>query len=199
MSPLQRAQRALSRTGQGIRDAVRGAAPLLLSTERYRWWHGAGLVVAANLVSLPGTLQSRNIYGQFQQAPFAPPAWAFGPAWSINNIATVWGNLRLLNLPADTPQRTTLLWLQGAGWVVFSTFSYAYFVLQSPILACAWTASYAALTLASMLVSSRIDLGITLSLVPLMLWLALASAVAAYQMLYNADPLFGTPPLLLAS
>lgn len=166
-----------------------------LAPQQYRWWHGLAFGLAANLVSglnLGRRADDRRYYEAMRQAPFAPPGWAFAPVWALNNISVLWGNLRLLNTPADTPERQPLLWLQGASWVLFSTFSYVYFKQRSPILAFTWTGGMYVLTIVSMLLASKIDRKIVLSFVTLFLWLSLATLVAGYQMLHNDDPLFGT-------
>lgn len=182
------------RTGQSIEaSALAHFAKGVLFPQQYRWWHGLAFGLAANAVSglsLGRRAEDRRYYEGLRQAPFAPPGWVFGPAWTINNISVLWGNLRLLNLPADTPQRQPLLWLQGASWLIFSTFSYVYFNKRSPILAFTWTGGMYILTICSMLLASKIDRKIVLSLVTLFLWLSLATPVAAYQMIYNEDPLF---------
>src|SRR3712207_8348888 len=41
----------------------------------------------------------------FRSAAFAPPSWLFAPVWAANNASTLWGNLRLLNQPPDSPHR----------------------------------------------------------------------------------------------
>lgn len=165
-----------------------------LPPARYRWYHGVLFGLAANAassLSLVRRGEERRFYNSQQQAPFAPPGWVFGPAWALNNISTIWGNLELLNLP-DSPRRRALLWLQGASWFIFSTFSYVYFRKQSPILAFVWTSSMYALTIASMLIAAKLNRKIVVSLITLFLWLSLATVVAAYQMVHNPDPLFGT-------
>ncbi|MBA3946561.1 MAG: tryptophan-rich sensory protein [Herpetosiphonaceae bacterium] len=167
----------------------------IINPPRYRWWHAVAFEAVAQLIEAPGfrNTSGPKTYKSFKQASFAPPSWVFGPAWAINNLSVLWGNLRLLNMPADTPYRRPLLWLQGGSWLLFSTFSYAYFGLQSPILAFTWTSSMYALTIASAILASNIDPKIVTSLITLLLWLSLASVVAAYQMVYNPDPFFGTP------
>jgi translocator protein len=162
---------------------------------RYRWWHMVLLGTAANLVSgisVGRGAQDRAYYENQRQAWFAPPGWVFAPAWAVNNISTLWGNLRLLNLPPDTPHRRALIRLQGASWFLFSTFAYVYFTKRSPILAFAWTAAMYALTIWSVVLAARIDRKIVWSLLTLFLWLSLATVVAGYQMIHNPDPLFGT-------
>ncbi|HEU5014409.1 MAG TPA: TspO/MBR family protein [Roseiflexaceae bacterium] len=170
-----------------------------LFPERYRWWHAVGFGLGANALSalsLKRQGQEEQFYEQQRQAPFAPPAWAFGPAWTINNMSVLWGNLRLLNLPEDTPHRQTLLWLQAASWAMYSTFSYVYFRKRSPILAFVWTAGMYALTIPSALLAWKIDRKIAWSFLTLLLWLSIATPTALYQMLYNPDPLFDSAPLI---
>lgn len=167
----------------------------LLQPNQYRWWHGLLFGVTVNAVSglsVGRRADDRRFYEGLRQAPFAPPGWVFGPVWAINNISTVWGNLRLLNLPPDTLHRTTLLWMQGASWAFFSTFSHVYFNRRSPIQAFVWTVGMYVLTVTSILLASKIDQKIALSLATLCAWLSLATIVAAYQMVYNPDPLFKT-------
>ena len=161
---------------------------------RYRWWHALGFGVAANVVAelLGG---GTGFYERQRQAPFAPPSALFGPAWLLNNAATLWGNLRLMNLPPGTPGRRALLGLQGASWACFVAFSPAYFRLRSPILGLACTVGMYGLTLASLAVAARTDWRIALSLVPLGLWLTLATPVAAYAAAHNPDECFGTPAM----
>ena len=164
--------------------------------ERYRWYHALGFGLAANLTSgLSGRrAEDRRFYESFEQAPFAPPSWAFVPVWAVNNTSTLWGNLRLLNQPENAPNRGALLWLQGASWILFSTFGYVYFRKRSPVLAFVWTTAMWLLTLASVLLSLKSDRKIALSLGSLLAWLTLATPVAAYQATRNPDELLGYRP-----
>jgi benzodiazapine receptor len=161
----------------------------------YKWWHAALLGSVANIISAPWTIDNK-IYRKNRQAPFAPPEWVFGPAWLINNISVLWGNIKLLNTRGYEQQRHPLFWLQAASWGVYATFTYAYFSSKSPILAFTWTFGMYCLTIASAILTAKIDPRIALSFATLLTWLTLASAVAAYQMLYNPDPLFNTRALL---
>ena len=164
--------------------------------ERYRWYHALGFGLAVNLASgLSGRrAEDRRFYESFEQASFAPPSWAFAPVWAANNASTLWGNLRLLNQPEDAPNRQALLWLQGASWLVFSTFGWVYFKKKSPILAFVWTTIHWLLTIASVLLSLENDRKIAASLGTLLAWLTLATPVAAYQAARNPDELLGYRP-----
>lgn len=165
---------------------------------RYRWWHAVAFGVAANLASGLRTgrrEEDREYYEELEQASFAPPSWAFAPVWAANNASTLWGNLRLLNRSEGTPNRRTLLALQGASWFLFSTFNHVYFRGRSPILGFAWTAIDWLLTIASVALSlknGRRDVAI--SLATRLAWLTLATPVTAYQAAKNPDPLLGYDP-----
>jgi benzodiazapine receptor len=193
---MRAAQRAAPNGEGGTGARSRGSAARLFRTvfrpERYRWWHALAFGLVVNLVGARTEVEDREYYEDLRQAPFAPPALVFGPAWAINNASVLWGNLRLLNLPEGAPNRRPLLWLQGASWALFSTFSYVYFRKRSPILAFVWTATFYVLTVISAILSWRVDRKISLSFVTLLLWLSLATLVAAYQMTHNPDPLFRT-------
>jgi len=175
---------------------LRRAVKATFWPERYRWWHAVGFGVAANLISGAAGRreEDRRYYEEMEQAPFAPPGWVFGPVWGINNVSVLWGNLRLLNLPKDAPNRRTLLALQGLSWAIYSTFGYVYFRKGSPILALAWTATMWILTIASVVLSLGTDRKVAASLGTLLAWLTLATPVATYQAAKNPDPLLGYVP-----
>ena len=178
------------------RGWMRKALDRAFRPERYRWYHALAFGLAVNLVSgLSGRrAEYRRFYESFEQASFAPPSWLFVPVWAANNASTLWGNLRLLNQPDNTPNRGALLSLQGASWFLFSTFAWVYFKKKSPILAFVWTAAMWLLTIASVLLSLKNDRKITLSLATLLAWLTLATPVAAYQAARNPDQLLGYRP-----
>jgi len=175
--------------------ATRQASTAVSGPPRYHGWQVAGLGLLANLFSATGPRPRRQgeFYERLKRPAWAPPAWAFGPAWAINNAATLWADLRLLNLPPDTPKRRELLWLQGAGWVLFSTYSRAAFGTQSNVLSFLWSGSYWLVTLASTLLGRKVDRKFALAHIPLLTWLTLATALSAYIMVNNPDPLFGIP------
>ena len=176
-------------------DRMVEVARAVFRPERYRAWHAFLFWLLANGVSgisVGRRREDRRFYEEMKQAPFAPPGWLFAPVWALNNVSVLWGNLRLLN-DREVPYRGALLRMQGAGWFLYATFAYVYFRKRSPILAFAWTAAFAVLTVASAVLSWRLDRKVALSFATLLVWLALATPTAAYQMLHNPDELFGTP------
>jgi len=166
---------------------------------KVKWWHAA-LVLA--VVTLIGALQSgsrksnEKFYEQQNdQAPWAPPAWLFGPAWTVNNIFLLWGLVKILN-NKDLPNRKLLLSLQGGIWAIFLSFGYVYFRKGSPILAETWTQSDAILATASIVAALRADKKLAVAYAPLLLWTWFASSLSAYQAIHNPDPLFNTQAIV---
>jgi tryptophan-rich sensory protein len=173
------------------------ATELVKPEPRYRWWHAAGFGLAANAVYglLVGRRNEEPAYEGRKQAPFAPPTWVFTPAWAINNVSILWGDLALMNEPEDAPERDTLIALQAAWWGIYSTFGYVYLKKNSPILAAAWTASMLGVTVATTALSLKTGrTRLAQAQVSSLAWLTLATAVAVYQARYNADPMFGYEP-----
>lgn len=158
---------------------------------RYGPWPLIGgvlvLNVAANLLGSPR--EAKEEYARSTRPPFAPPPWAFGVAWPINNLLTLWGNHRALNAPPSN-DRTAYLRLQLAVWTLFTTYGFVRFRLRSPILGAAHTTLYLLLTVASAVRAARMDRRLLASFATLIPWLLLATTLSLYQ-LGDPDPLFG--------
>lgn len=184
------------------------------SEKRWRWYHGVVLYLLMqgltfglyNLVSgIPrgegkrarAALGNPAYFRSLKQAKIAPPAWVFGPAWTINNICVIWGLLRVLNKPHETEGRDTYLGLQAASWLNYVIFSAAYFGLRSPLNAFMVTLSMLVWTILSGFVALfRLrDSWVALSLATLFLWLLLALSVATCQALWNTDEFYQVGPL----
>lgn len=147
---------------------------------RYRWWHAAAIGAAANL---PGILtgpggDDRAFYASLPTPRLAPPGWLFGPVWAVNNTLTLWSNLRVANLPEDTPGRQGALASEATTWVLFAAFAPLYFGLRSPALGAANTVAGLVTTTHAVVVTSRLDARAAWALAPRLAWLALASYVS---------------------
>lgn len=183
---------------------------------RWRWYHGLAFYLAMQIVTfgLDGlvtlarsrgkkTLREalefdREFYREQKQPKFAPPAWLFGPAWTINNISVIYGNLRALNMPEGTPGRDAYLKLQAASWVDYAIFTAACFGLRSNVNGAIVTISMFGLTISSLFVSIfRLkDTRIALSLATLFIWLTLASALSATITVWNRDDFYKVGPFV---
>jgi len=165
-----------------------------------KWWQIGLLSVA---VSFLGKLaggktadEETKLYTkQLKQAPWAPPAWLFGPAWTLNNFFLLLGLQKLTN-ETDGEEKKKLLVLQGLIWSIFFSFNYIYFRKKSPILAAIWTMSDAILATASLLIARKLNKKIAYVYLPLAAWTVFASTLADYQALKNDDPILHTQALL---
>lgn len=181
--------------------------------QRWRWYHGvifyifaqvvsfglAGIVTAATgqqMKSFRDTFGDVEYFRELKQAKIAPPSWVFGPAWTINNISTIWGAIQVLNKPEGTPGKKAFLALQGASWVNYVVFSAAYFSLRSPINAFFLTLSMFVLTILSSIVAlfQLKDTKVALSLATLTIWLIVALTAATFQAAWNHDELYHRGP-----
>lgn len=183
---------------------------------RWCWYHGVifYIIVQALTFGLSGLVSAINgdtgkslredIFGNpsyfksLKQSIFAPPAWVFGPAWTINNISVIWGTLNVLNKPKNTPGRRSFLTLQAASWLNYSIFNAAYFSLRSPINALVLTLSMLVLTILSGFVAIfRLkDTRAALSLATLFIWLIIALTAASFQAVWNHDDFYDVGPFV---
>lgn len=187
---------------------------LVEPTRRWRWYHGLlfyvfvqALSAALNgLVSSSRTSASHG-FGRLRrgetrwsdtlkQPVFQPPNWMFPIAWPVNNFGEIYGALRVLNMPADTPGRERYLALQGVTWLDYVLFSAGYFGLRSPINSLILTAIYFLLTVASLGVAllQLKDSRVALSLATTFIWLLVALPSAVAQALWNRDQFYGVGP-----
>jgi tryptophan-rich sensory protein len=184
--------------------------------QQWRWYHGVIFYVIVQVLTFglsglvsaikgpSGKSLQENIFGnpayfnELKQSIFAPPSWAFGPAWLINNISVIWGTWRVLSKPEGTPGRTSFLALQGASWLNFVVFNAAYFSLRSPINSLVLAFSMFVLTILSGFVAifKLKDTVVALSLATLFIWLMIALTAASFQAAWNYDDLYRVGPFV---
>jgi len=162
------------------------------------WWQlgllSLALSAIGGLASGRSKKKERKLYNrELRQAPWAPPAWLFGPAWTVNNLFLLKA-LRELLIRDDLPRRQSLLVRQGLIWVIFFSFGYIYFRKKSPILAAAWTLADAFLAGSSFVVAGREDKTLARNYLPLLGWTSFATTLAVYQALTNKDAVLEVDP-----
>lgn len=166
---------------------------------RFRWWHGAAILVAANAVSFwpAGVLGDAAFYTSFRLPPYAPPDWLFAPLWLVLNITSLVALARVANLDperaADRRRRLVLL-SEAVGWLLFAVFTTFFFWLHSPVLAAADTVAGLVVALVSVAAAAALDRPAAGLIGLRLLWLLLASAVAVSVALQNPDPFLTAAP-----
>ncbi|WP_448203731.1 TspO/MBR family protein [Azospirillum sp. sgz302134] len=161
---------------------------------RVRWWHALLFWLLANLYGF--FERGTEPFPGYQPSPLQPPGWAFPVVWFTISLIQLWGDVRLLNAPWLIRHRAALIGLQGALWLLYFSFGFAYFTMGSPILAAAWTLSYFIIAGFCVAFVWPDDKAIAASWTPLVLWTGFASVVAVHGVLLNPDPLFMTPAYL---
>jgi tryptophan-rich sensory protein len=164
-----------------------------------KWWQLALLSVAVSILGKIAEGKSSDdeetIYKEeFNQAPWAPPAWLFGPAWTVNNFFLLWALQDLIN-SEDNKYKKSLLLLQLPIWAIFFTFNYIYVNKKSTILAAIWTKADSLLAIISFILAMIKDKKFSWNYAPLAAWTTFASTVADYQALKNPDPFMKTKAL----
>ena len=158
----------------------------------------ATLGIAAAALGLPSLLRRRGttredddrLYRQLRTPTWAPPAWAFPLAWSLNTLALAWAHQRIWRDDAN-PRRGELLALLTTHWALYATFNRVYFGERSPVLAAGWTAADFAVCHAGFYRALGVDRPAALAFVPVNLWLTVAVPLSLYQAAANHDPIFG--------
>ena len=176
---------------------------------RWRWYHGVliyagiqaatfGLDAIVRRIKSDGQESTERFYNKQKQPVFAPPAWAFAPAWTINNGLCIYALLRVLNMPENKKGRREFLWLQTASWTDFALFSAASFGLRSNYHGAVLTNFYLVLTVASLYVAIEKlkDPKTAVSLATLTVWLGIAAPLSLTMAAWNGDEFYGAPPLL---
>lgn len=200
----------ITKTKEILTDTLAG------QPEKWRWYHGLAFYILVQFLTFGlsaltsiisgnrGKDLREDIFGDvsyfrsLKQSIITPPAWVFGPAWTINNISTIWGALQVLNKPRGTPGRDEYLGLQAATWLNFVLFNAAYFSLRSPINAFVLTLTFFLLTVASGVVAlfQLKDTKVALSLATVFVWLIIALTAGACQALWNHDDLYNVGPFV---
>ena len=164
-----------------------------------KWWQVA---LAAIVVSVLGTFSTgvgkknqRRLYEhKLIQAPWAPPAKLFGPAWAANNYFLLKALKQLLE-SNNIHGKRKLLFKQAAIWVIFFSFGYIYFKKKSTLLTAVWTLADALLAASSFANAMRTNKKLAFNYLPLLAWTGYAGSVAVYQALKNPDSFLNTPAL----
>lgn len=153
-----------------------------MSTPRPLWQASIGLLVALSVcygvaaIGAFGSLNAPSFYAQLQQPSWAPPAWLFGPVWTLLYTMMAVAVWRVWQLAVPGKSGRAVLWF---GWhlVLNALWSWVFFAWQAGGLA---MLNIVALWL-SIVVCIRLFWPISrvaaLLLVPYLAWVSFASVL----------------------
>lgn len=153
--------------------------------------------IAAGVIGAGGAIVARaeTGYRGLRQARFAPPTWAFAPAWTAIELALADSTARVIEA-GRSPERTRALAAAAANDLLYVAFPVVYFRLRSPLLAAAVTWAQAGVAVAQYAATRSVDDRAAKEVLPQLAWLGLAAPSGTVQALANPDPLFGTKAAL---
>jgi translocator protein len=124
-------------------------------------------------------------YQSLQKAPWTPPGWVFGFAWTLIMLCFSWYMAKLWPVAEN---RTALLWMYGVQWVLNVSWNPLFFHYHQTLVA---LVAITALTLlvAFFLVGYASAVGkYTFLLAPYLVWLLIATSLNAYICWNNPLP-----------
>ena len=124
-------------------------------------------------------------YSQLNRAPFSPPDWLFGPAWTVLYAMMAAAVIIIALKGVATPGVKPALVAFGIQFVLNMAWTPAFFGLQNPALAMGiivalWIAIAACIALFYPI--SRLAAGL---MIPYILWVSFASALNWYIVTHN--------------
>jgi len=151
-------------------------APRSLQTQ---WLGRAGWLAAAFAAGSVGAIASSraaSFYGQLSQPTWAPPAWLFGPVWSVLYISMALAAWLVWRERGFRRARTALC-LFVIQLIANALWTWLFFVLQQGALSLAEIVLLWLLVAATVLSFWPIHRLAALLLVPYLLWVSFASAL----------------------
>jgi translocator protein len=133
-----------------------------------------------------------SFYDAVKRPAWSPPRWVFVPILAALSAARLWGDVRLFKA---RKRKGVLLALEAASWASFVAFAPVFFGLRSPRLAFASNVAHAATTLASIVLTPRVDSKAALALAPTAAWLGYALPLGGWIAARNADPFLKKQPI----
>lgn len=170
------------------------ADPGAAASGAVKWWHMAiayGAIQAVSFLETGDPRRQQRKYVRQDKPAWAPPAWLFGPAWSVLTVSMLYGDRRVLN-DRDDPARGARLAAHGAAWASYFAFTPAYFRADSPVLGAAVSGAMAAASATAVALAwRRGDRRTALAWLPVAAWTAYATALSVAVARRNPDALVG--------
>lgn len=145
------------------------------------WLGLLGWMGVCTLTSIIGALASVDapgFYAQLVQPPWSPPAWLFGPAWTLLFLLMSVAAWRIWRLP-NSPARTRALQWFVVQLVANALWSWLFFAWRLGGLALAELVVFWGLIAVTAWSFGRLDRWAGVLLVPYLAWVAFAGALNA--------------------
>lgn len=127
-----------------------------------------------------------TFYSQLERPPWAPPAWVFGPVWSVLYLTMAISAWLVWRTASNRPEKTRALGLFAAQLVANALWSWLFFAWHQGAAALAEVALLWLLIAWTAAAFSRIKPLAGLLLVPYLLWVSFASVLNL--VLWRANP-----------
>ncbi len=149
---------------------------------------GTAFFIGINALARIGGSHTKEIYADLDTPSWAPPAWLFGPAWTINDLARIYGDLDVLHRPPSRT-RTAVLALEAVNWLAYAAYNPLLFGKRATKVSFGVALTQLAATTAAAIVGRKLGKRFLLGLAPTAAWLVFANALAAYVARHNHDEL----------
>lgn len=144
--------------------------------------HGVGLLVVCFLIAFAAealgalaSIHAAAFYARLNQPPWAPPAWLFGPVWTVLYTLMAIALWRVWRARPVTSMPVMLFFLQLA---VNAAWSWLFFRWHLGAASFAWIALLLVLLAATVLAFWRVDRPAAALLAPYLAWVAFACTLA---------------------
>lgn len=121
-------------------------------------------------------------YNTLSKAPWTPPGWVFGAAWTSIMICF---SFYMARLWAETKQQKLLLILYSVQWILNVIWNPVFFYFHAVFPALLIIFSLTLLLIFFLFYYRTTASGFTFFLLPYVLWMFIASSLNAYILLYN--------------
>lgn len=123
-------------------------------------------------------------YQNLMKAPWTPPGWVFGAAWSLIMICFAFYMAKLVS---SVPSLKPVVILYGIQWVLNTSWNPIFFYLRETILALAIIISLTVIIGLFLFKYFKLLRSQSLFILPYFIWLLLASSLNLYIVLFNSN------------
>ena len=129
-----------------------------------------------------GSGAGSNWYAELNKAPWTPPGWVFGFAWTTIMLCF---SVYMATLYTKTKSVKTIILLYAIQWVLNVAWNPIFFYLHKPIIGLIVIVALTSLVTYFLFRYRSLQKGYTLLLLPYVIWLFIATTLNAYVVFMN--------------